>query len=111
MSSSTKEHIFTCPSCNYIAQVAGKRYFELGCNFHIETRKCMSCLRLFDNVVTKTATPEELEAKSAEFSKVYANHKWNNILDQINLHAEFIEQVKCEEMKKVNCRWCGSAKN
>ena len=111
MSSSTKEQIFTGPSCNYVAQVAGKRYFELGCNFHIETRKCKSCLRLFDNIVTRTATPEDMAAQSNEFSKVYANHTWNNISDEITTHAEFLEQVKCKEKKKVNCRWCGSDKN
>lgn len=105
------EQHFTCPTCNYVAQVAGKRYFELGCNFHIETRKCESCLRLFDNVVTKTASPEDMEAQSKKFSKVNTNVLWKNVWDQINAHAEFLEQVKCKEKKKVSCRWCGSNKN
>lgn len=111
MSSNITEQHFTCPTCNYTAHVAGKRYFELGCNFHIETRECKCCLRLFDNVVTKTATFEAMEAQSNEFSKVYANHTWKNLSDEITAHAEFLGQVKCKEKKNVNCRWCGSDKN
>lgn len=104
MTSITKKQMFTYPNCNYMAQVAGKRYFELGCNFHIETRECKSCLRLFDNVVTKAATPEEMKAQSAEFSKIYANRTWKNVMNEITSHAQFLKQVKCKKKKKVNCR-------
>ena len=53
MSDPTIELKFTCPSCNYSAQVSGERYYELEWQFHIGTRACKSCHRLFDNVVTK----------------------------------------------------------
>ena len=111
MSDHDVELRFICPSCNYVAQIAGKRYFELGCNFHIETRKCKSCLRLFDNVVTKAATPEEIKAQSAEFSRVYANHKWDNPIDEMIAHGDSLKQIKGTDKKNVNCRWCGSSKN
>jgi len=91
--------------------VSGKRYFELGCNFHIETRKCRSCIRLFDNIVTKTVTEEEIKAKSNEFYNVYANHKWNNTFDEIMAHGVYLEQIKGIDKDKVNCRWCGSMNN
>ena len=111
MTSSTKEQMFTCPKCNYVAQVAGKRYYEIEWQFHIETRKCKSCFRLFDNIVTKTLTSEEVAAQSAEFYKVYANHKWNDVLDEIKAHGEYLKQIKGINKVRVNCRWCGSAIN
>ena len=111
MSDPTIEQKFTCPNCNYTAQVTGKRFYELEWQFHIGTRKCKSCQRLFDNVVTKKVTQEELNVHIAgyhcEKPKDGVEFSW----DVIDNFAIFVETIDGKEKKKVICRWCGSNEN
>ena len=111
MSNSTTEQKFTCPNCNYTAQVAGKRYYELEWQFHIGTRVCKSCDRLFDNVVTKNVTQEELDAHTAGYQSEKINNELDFSVDVINNFGLFVETINGKEKKKIICRWCGSKEN
>jgi len=111
MSDSNKEQKFNCPNCNYTAQVAGKQYYELEWQFHIGTRVCISCHRLFDNIVTKNVTQEEIDTHTAGYHYEKPLDKEENVWDEINEYAEFIETIDGKEKKKVICRWCGSKEN
>ena len=111
MSDSNTEQKYTCHNCNYSAKVAGKRYYELEWQFHIGTRKCNSCHRLFDNVVTKNVTQEEINVHTADYDYKKPNHKELNVWDEINEYAAFVETIEGKEKKKVNCRWCGTSEN
>ena len=109
MSNPNSEKIFSCQNCNYSAQVAGKRYYEIEWNFHVETRKCKSCNRLFDNIVTKTVTTDEISSISAEYYST--NESKQNFTDEIKEYASFLSNNKGVDKKNVKCRWCGSVKN
>jgi len=111
MSDSNTEQKFTCPNCNYTAQVAGKRFYELEWQFHIGTRVCKSCHRLFDNIVTKNVSREEIDSHTAAYHYEEPNDKQENVWDEINEYASFIETIDGKEKKKVLCRWCGSSEN
>lgn len=111
MSDSNMELKFTCSKCNYVAQVAGKRYYEIEWQFHIETRKCINCNRLFDNIVTKTVTADEIAVQSAEH---YSNNKSEtekDIADSIDDYISFLSTIKGHDKKIVECRWCCSHQN
>jgi len=109
MSSSDIEKRFTCQNCSYSTQVAGKRYYEIEWQFHIETRKCKSCNCLFDNIVTKKVTDDEISAISKEF---YAKNKpKQDVTEEIDEYASLLFNVKGIDKKNVKCRWCSSVKN
>ena len=110
MSDSNSEQKYTCPNCKYTAQVAGTQYYELEWQFHIGTRVCKSCQRLFDNVVTKTVSKEEIKAHTADYHYIKANQD-ATVWDEINQYASFVETIKGKDKKKVICRWCGSSEN
>ena len=111
MSDSNTEQKFTCPNCNYAAQVAGKQYYELEWQFHIGTRVCKSCHRLFDNVVTKNVTQEELDAHTAGYHREKNNDELDFSVDVIYNYALFVETIDGKVKKNVICRWCGSKEN
>ena len=109
MSDLNSEKDYICSKCNFTAQVAGKRYYEIEWNFHIETRKCKSCNRLFDNIVTKTVSTDEISTLSAEFYS--KNEPKQNFTEEIKEYASFLSNNKGVDKKNVKCRWCGSVKN
>jgi len=111
MSNSKTEQKFTCCNCKYTAQVSGKRYYELEWHFHIGTRKCKSCHRLFDNVVTENVTKEEFKAHNAGYSTDFKNGKEESFFDEINRYGLYLDTIVGIDKKKVVCRWCGSTKN
>ena len=102
-----KSHI--CPNCNYSAKVAGQRFYEMEWNFHIETRKCKNCNRLFDNIVTKTVPNDEISTLSAEYYS--ENEPKQDFTEEIKEYASFLSMTKGVDKKNVKCRWCGSVKN
>ena len=104
MSDLSSEKIFSCLNCAYSTQVAGKRYYEIEWNFHVETRKCKSCNRLFDNIVTKTVSPDEISTLSAEFYS--KNEPKKNFTEEIKEYASFLSNNKGVDKKNVKCRWC-----
>jgi thiol-disulfide isomerase/thioredoxin len=109
MSNLNTEQKFICPNCNYETQVAGRRYYEIEWNFHIETRKCKRCNRLFDNIVTKTVTDDKISAISKEFYE--KNEPKQDVTEEIDEYASLLFNVKGVDKKNVKCRWCGSVKN
>lgn len=111
MSDENTEYKFLCPSCNFTAQVAGKRYYEIEWQFHIETRECKSCHRLFDNIVTKVVTEDEISAQNAVYKTLVNSEKEKNIAEEIDVYFSFLSTIKGHDKKMVNCRWCGSHQN
>lgn len=111
MSEENTEKKFTCTNCNYIAHVAGKRYYEIEWQFHIETRECKSCHRLFDNIVTKVVTEDEISTHSAEHYKHKNEEKENDLAVLIDEYISLLSSIKGRDKKIVNCRWCGSHQN
>ena len=111
MSYSNTEQKFTCPNCNYSAQVAGKKYYELEWQFHIGTRKCDSCHRLFDNVVTKNVTQEKFDTHNAGYRTDFKNEKGESFFDELNKYGLYLDTIEGIDKKKVICRWCGSSEN
>lgn len=109
MSDLNSEKDYICSKCNFTAQVAGKRYYEIEWNFHIETRKCKSCNRLFDNIVTKTVSTDEISTLSAEYYS--KNETKQDFTEEIKEYASFLSNIKGVDKKNVKCRWCGSVKN
>ena len=111
MSSSTTENKYICPHCHYSAIVAGKRYFEPELDLYLETRKCNSCNRLFDNKVTLKATDDARNVQIEKFKKDYPESDKDSFGDSLTYFGKYLAQVECEEKKKVICTWCGSTKN
>ena len=111
MSCIDTEKKFTCQNCSYSTLVAGKRYFEPELNLYLETRKCKSCNRLFDNDVTMKATDEARKVQTEKYNKDYPESRNNPFGDSFSHFGQYLAQVKCEEKKKVTCIWCGSYKN
>ena len=111
MSNSNTEKRFTCQNCSYSTQVAGKRYYEIEWQFHIETRKCKSCNRLFDNIVTKTVTENEISEQRVDYNKRHKQVLNESITDEIDDYLSFLSTIRGHNKKIVNCRWCGSNKN
>jgi len=109
MSETNIEKSYICSNCNYSARVVGERYYEIEWNFHIETRKCKNCNRLFDNIVTKTVTTDEITNLSVEFHS--KNEPKQNFTEEIKEYASFLSNNKGVDKKNVKCRWCGSLKN
>ena len=111
MSSSTTEKKYHCPHCHYSAIVAGKRYYEAELQLYMETRKCKSCNRLFDNVVTKKATEEARKVQIDKFNTDYPENSNQPFGESLSIFGDYLAQVECEEKKQVNCTWCGSRKS
>ena len=97
MSDLNSELKFSCKNCNYTARVTGKRFYEIEWNFHVETRKCKSCNRLFDNIVTKTVTTDEITNLSVEFHS--KNEPKQNFTEEIKEYALFLSNNKGVDKK------------
>lgn len=111
MSEEITEKRYTCSNCNYIAHIAGKRYYEIEWQFHIETRECKSCHRLFDNIVTKVVTEDEISAQNAIHKILVNSEKEKDIAGEFDDYFLFLSTIKGQDKKVVNCRWCGSPQN
>ncbi len=111
MSSPTTEQKYKCPHCHYSAIIAGKRYFEPELELYLETRKCKSCNRLFDNEVTLKATDEARNVQIEKYNNDYPQSMNNPFGESFSYFGQYLAQVKCEEKKKVTCVWCGSHKS
>lgn len=111
MSTPNNENKYICPRCHYSAIVAGKRYYELELDLYLETRKCNSCNRLFDNEVTMKATDEARKVQIEKFNIDYPENRQDPFGDSLTYFGQYLAQVECEEKEKVSCTWCRSQDN
>lgn len=111
MSNSDIEKKFSCPNCKYIAQVAGKEYYEIDGDIIMGTRKCVDCNRLFDRPISEIISEKEKSLQYKEFEK--SNPPTINKVDKFwGRYLEFLPTIKgTKNAKEIKCIWCGSLKN